>query len=127
MKSVSASGLVLLALGLCGDWAPAAQNALVKYPDYPAAIERDTAYQVRVRQGESRRALVIYNHCEKSVLADRTRGGDVNRRFCEFAFRAIPSPSTSPIIPSSADTAANVKTHINVMQKASTSGKYRRI
>ena len=90
MKSVSASGLVLLALGLCGDWAPAAQNALVKYPDYPAAIERDTAYQVRVRQGESRRALVIYNHCEKSVLADRTRGGDVNRRFCEFAFSGDP-------------------------------------
>lgn len=68
----------------------AAQNALVKYPDYPSAITRDHAYLVRVRQGTAKEALVVYNHCEKSALAERTRGGDMNRRFCEFAFAGDP-------------------------------------
>ncbi len=67
-----------------------AADALVRYPDYPAAIERDRSYAVRVRQGETRRDLVVWNHCEKSVLSSRTRGGDVNRRFCEFAFAGSP-------------------------------------
>ena len=66
------------------------EDRLVIYPDYPSAIERDGAYDVSVRQGETRRNLVVWNHCEKSVLAERTRGGDVNRRFCEFAFAGGP-------------------------------------
>ena len=69
---------------------PATPDALVRYPDYPAAIERDDAYAVRVRQGEAKRNLVVWNHCEKSILDWRTRGGDVNRRFCEFAFAGSP-------------------------------------
>lgn len=59
---------------------------LIAYPPYPERIERDYAYAVRVTQGETRLPLVVYNHCEKSVLRERTHGGDVNRRFCEFAF-----------------------------------------
>ncbi|HCG20057.1 MAG TPA: dockerin, partial [Verrucomicrobia bacterium] len=68
----------------------ATADALVRYPDYPAAIERDDAYRVRVRQGKKAERLVVWNHCEKSLLEGRTRGGDVNRRFCEFAFAGRP-------------------------------------
>jgi len=67
-----------------------ARAELTVYPAYPAAIERDDAYEVSVAQGATRRRLVVYNHCEKSALTDRTRGGDVNRRFCEFAFAGEP-------------------------------------
>ena len=67
-----------------------ASDVLVRYPDYPAAIERDDAYAVRVRQEDETRRLVVWNHCEKSILDGRTRGGDVNRRFCEFAFAGSP-------------------------------------
>lgn len=63
---------------------------VVPYPAYPKAIERDAAYGVRVTQGETRQSLIVYNHCEKSALTDRTHGGDVNRRFCEFAFDGGP-------------------------------------
>ena len=63
---------------------------LVVYPEYPDAIERDWAYDVRVTQGSDTRNLVVYNHSEKSALTGRTRGGDVNRRFCEFAFSGAP-------------------------------------
>ena len=59
---------------------------LVVYPEYPAAIARDAEYEVSVEQEGVRRPLVVYNHCEKSILEGRTHGGDVNRRFCEFAF-----------------------------------------
>ena len=74
---------VLLAAGV-------ARAALVIYPEYPEQIERDYAYAVRVSQGQERKALPVYNHCEKSGLVGRTRGGDVNRRFCEFAFSGGP-------------------------------------
>lgn len=63
---------------------------VVVYPEYPAAITRDTEYAVQVEQEGVRRPLVVYNHCEKSILAGRTHGGDVNRRFCEFAFSGAP-------------------------------------
>ena len=65
-------------------------SRLVVYPEYPAQIERDYAYGVTVTQGDTTTNLVVYNHCEKSPLADRTHGGDVNRRFCEFAFSGDP-------------------------------------
>ena len=70
--------------------AHAASGALVAYPEYPKEIERDYAYVVRVSQGAESRRLPVYNHCEKSALRRRTRGGDVNRRFCEFAFDGEP-------------------------------------
>lgn len=66
--------------------AMASSGGVVVYPEYDARIERDYAYAVRVSQGPERKRLVVYNHCEKSALTTRTRGGDVNRRFCEFAF-----------------------------------------
>lgn len=68
----------------------AAFGGIVAYPEYPKEVERDYAYAVRVSQGAERRRLVVYNHCEKSPLTLRTRGGDVNRRFCEFAFNGGP-------------------------------------
>ena len=67
-----------------------ARAGLVVYPEYPEQIERDYAYAVRVVQGDEKRMLPVYNHCEKSILLGRTRGGDVNRRFCEFAFSGDP-------------------------------------
>ena len=83
---------LLLVATLSASFAPIlrGEDRLVIYPDYPSAIERDGVYEVSVRQGETKRNLVVWNHCEKSVLADRTRGGDVNRRFCEFAFEGSP-------------------------------------
>lgn len=65
-------------------------GGIVVYPEYDARIERDSAYAVRVAQGAEKKRLVVYNHCEKSALTLRTRGGDVNRRFCEFAFDGGP-------------------------------------
>ena len=82
-----------LGLGMAGFllWiAASASAALVTYPEYPEAIERDWAYDVSVTQGSDTRTLVVYNHSEKSALTTRTRGGDVNRRFCEFAFSGEP-------------------------------------
>ncbi len=71
-----------IALAAC-----AARAELVVYPEYPPQIERDFAYTVTVTQeGGEPHAIPVYNHCEKSALSRRTRGGDVNRRFCEFAF-----------------------------------------
>jgi len=67
-----------------------AGDSLITYPEYPAVIERDDAYQVSVTQGEVTKPLVVYNHCEKSILSHRIHGGDVNRRFCEFAFSGAP-------------------------------------
>ena len=68
----------------------AARGGIVVYPEYDARIERDYAYAVRVTQGGESKRLAVYNHCEKSMLERRTRGGDVNRRFCEFAFDGGP-------------------------------------
>ena len=67
-----------------------ASAELVTYPDYPAQVERDWTYAVRVSQGDVQKRVQVYNHCEKSALTRRTRGGDVNRRFCEFAFSGEP-------------------------------------
>ena len=80
--------LSLLCLGLA---ALPARAELVVYPEYPERIERDHAYAVTVtQQGGEPRRIPVYNHCEKSALTRRTRGGDVNRRFCEFAFSGVP-------------------------------------
>lgn len=89
MKFRKHIGEVLLAAASAFMWF-AASAGITVYPDYPDAIERDDAYRVRVVQGGERRRLVVWNHCEKSILAGRTHGGDVNRRFCEFAFDGGP-------------------------------------
>ncbi len=69
----------------------ATESRLVIYPEYPPQIERDHAYRIKVSQsGGGAREIPVYNHCEKSSLTERTRGGDVNRRFCEFAFSGEP-------------------------------------
>ena len=70
--------------------AVSARAAITTYPEYPKEIERDYAYVVRAVQGEEKKRVIVYNHCEKSPLTRRTRGGDVNRRFCEFAFDGGP-------------------------------------
>ena len=87
MKTGLFIGSVLLAFQLS---AFACVSSLTVYPEYPAAIPRDAAYRVRVRQGATERTLPVYNRTEKSLLVGRTRGGDVNRRFCEFAFEGDP-------------------------------------
>ena len=66
------------------------EAGIVVYPEYDSRIERDYAYAVHVAQGKTSRFIPVYNHCEKSILETRTRGGDVNRRFCEFAFDGGP-------------------------------------
>ena len=84
MKYASVAVLVFLSAVL------ASRASITAYPEYPEQIERDYAYHVSVTQGDEKKVLVVYNHCEKSPLARRTRGGDVNRRFCEFAFDGGP-------------------------------------
>ena len=81
-------GVLLLAVALSS---LAGRAAVSVYPDYPDAIPRDTAYAVSVVQGGTRLPVKVYNRTEKSLLAGRTRGGDVNRRFCEFAFDGGPA------------------------------------
>ena len=71
--------------------AAAAYGEITVYPDYPETIERDYAYDVKVVQDGASRPLTVYNHCERSILSERTHGGDVNRRFCEFAFSGGPA------------------------------------
>ena len=58
------------------------EAGIVVYPEYDARIERDHAYEVHVSQGGGeKRRLTVYNHCEKSILEKRTRGGDVKLDF----------------------------------------------
>ena len=87
----SACGLAALLVCCVLSLAWTARAELVVYPEYPAALERDFAYAVSVTQkGGETKPLVVYNHTERSALSERTRGGDVNRRFCEFAFSDEP-------------------------------------
>ena len=88
MKTTLASSRLIAATAAFA--ALAAHGRVVVYPEYDARIERDYAYAVCVTQGAEKKRLVVYNHCEKSMLERRTRGGDVNRRFCEFAFDGGP-------------------------------------
>ena len=85
MKHIAA---ISVSAALCAG--TALRAGLVVYPEYPEQIERDYAYAVRVAQGDDKKMIPVYNHCEKSILLGRTRGGDVNRRFCEFAFSGDP-------------------------------------
>ena len=60
-------------------------NRLIVYPEYPEQIERDYTYSVTVEQGTQSEELVVYNQTEAFFYQTRFNG-DVNRRFCEFAF-----------------------------------------
>lgn len=63
-----------------------ADNQLIAYPEYPDQIKRDYMYDVNVKQRNNTESLVVYNQTEAFFYQDRFNGGDVNRRFCEFAF-----------------------------------------
>ena len=63
-----------------------AMNDLIVYPEYPEVIARDYLYSVSVTQGNKTEDLMVYNQTEAFYYQDRFEGGDVNRRFCEFAF-----------------------------------------
>ena len=63
---------------------------LVVYPEYPEQINRDYLYDVSVSQGSKNQDLVVYNQTEAFFYQNRFDGGDVNRRFCEFAFDGAP-------------------------------------
>ena len=67
-----------------------ANNQLITYPEYPEQIARDYMYSVSVSQSGSSKDLVVYNQTEAFFYQDRFDGGDVNRRFCEFAFSGAP-------------------------------------
>ena len=86
-QAIEASRLIAAATAFA---ALAVHGGIVTYPEYDVRIERDYAYAVRVAQGNEQKRLTVYNHCEKSALTNRTRGGDDNRRFCEFAFDGGP-------------------------------------
>ena len=89
-KAIVAAFALCAAQAFAGRTKVSTDSRLIVYPEYPSQIERDYAYGVTVTQGDTTTNLVVYNHCEKSPLADRTHGGDVNRRFCEFAFSGDP-------------------------------------
>ena len=61
-------------------------SKLITYPEYPDQIARDHMYSVSVAQKSVEEELVVYNQTEAFFYQDRFEGGDVNRRFCEFAF-----------------------------------------
>lgn len=61
-------------------------SVLTAYPEYPEQIARDYMYSVSVTQRANTEQLTVYNHTEAFFYQNRFEGGDVNRRFCEFAF-----------------------------------------
>ena len=61
-------------------------SVLTAYPEYPTQIARDYMYSVSVSQKAKTEELTVYNHVKEFFYQDRFVGGDVNRRFCEFAF-----------------------------------------
>ena len=67
-----------------------ANSQLITYPEYPEQIARDHMYSVSVSQMGKNADLVVYNQTEAFFYQDRFDGGDVNRRFCEFAFSGAP-------------------------------------
>ena len=67
-----------------------ANSKLITYPEYPEQIARDYMYSVSVSQSGKSADLVVYNQTEAFFYQNRFDGGDVNRRFCEFAFSGAP-------------------------------------
>lgn len=63
-----------------------AQDQLVIYPELPEPIRRNYDYKVTVTQGEKSAGIPVYNHTMEYDAPDRAIGGDLYRRFSQFAF-----------------------------------------
>ena len=85
-KNEDADDVAVAEAALAKYKAYSANNRLIVYPEYPEQIARDYEYSVTVEQGSKSEDLVVYNQTEAFFYQDRFDGGDVNRRFCEFAF-----------------------------------------
>lgn len=59
---------------------------LIAYPEYPEQIRRNYDYSVSVTQDKTSEKLTVYSHTQENYLTGRAVGGDIYRRFCEFAF-----------------------------------------
>ena len=62
------------------------QDRLVIFPEYPEQIRRNYDYKVTVSQGDKSAQIPVYNHTMEYDLHDRGSGGDMYRRFSQFAF-----------------------------------------
>ena len=63
-----------------------AQKQLVIYRELPADIIRNFDYKVTVTQGDKHAQIPVYNHTMEYDVPDRAIGGDLYRRFSQFAF-----------------------------------------
>ena len=63
-----------------------AQDQLVIYPELPEPIRRNYDYKVTVTQGDKSAGIPVYNHTMEYDAPDRAIGGDLYRRFSQFAF-----------------------------------------
>lgn len=62
------------------------QDQLVIFPEYPEQLRRNYDYKVTVSQGDKSAQIPVYNHTMEYDLRDRGAGGDMYRRFSQFAF-----------------------------------------
>ena len=63
-----------------------AQKQLVIYRELPEGIIRNFDYKVTVTQGDKSARIPVYNHAMEYDVSDRSIGGDLYRRFSQFAF-----------------------------------------
>ena len=63
-----------------------AQKQLVIYKELPTGIIRNFDYKVTVTQGDKSAQIPVYNHAMEYDVPDRSVGGDLYRRFSQFAF-----------------------------------------
>ncbi len=62
------------------------RDQLVIFPEYPEQLRRNYDYKVTVSQGNKSSQIPVYNHTMEYDLRDRGAGGDMYRRFSQFAF-----------------------------------------
>ena len=62
------------------------QKQLVIYRELPEGIIRNFDYKVTVTQGDKSARIPVYNHAMEYDVSDRSVGGDLYRRFSQFAF-----------------------------------------
>ena len=62
------------------------RDQLVIYPELPEQIHRNYDYKVTVTQGTETHPIPVYNHVMEYEVSDRSIGGDLYRRFSQFAF-----------------------------------------
>ncbi len=63
-----------------------AQDQLVIYKELPELIRRNYDYKVTVTQGDQTSSIPVYNHTMEYEVSNRSIGGDLYRRFSQFAF-----------------------------------------